>query len=52
MSKPLLTLNSWDAVGPQLGVSIITVFSSPCSAAGPAIIGAKMPLSFYRFEQL
>ena len=32
--------------------SIITVFSSPCSAASPTIIRAKMPFSLQRFQRL
>ena len=30
----------------------MTVFVSPCSAARPAIIRAKMPLSLHRFQRL
>ncbi len=32
--------------------SIITVFRSPCSAANPAIIRAKMPFSLHPFHRL
>ena len=32
--------------------SIITVFSSPCSAARPAIIRAKIPFPLQRFQRL
>ena len=38
--------------GATLVASIITVFFSPCSAARPAIIRAKMPLSLHRFHRL
>jgi hypothetical protein len=32
--------------------SIITVVFSPCSAANPAIIRARMPFSLQRFQRL
>ncbi len=32
--------------------SIITVFCSPCAAASPVIIRAKMPFSLQRFQRL
>lgn len=32
--------------------SIITVVSSPCSAASPAMMRAKTPLSLHRFQRL
>ena len=38
--------------GVRLLTSIITVFSSPCSAARPAISRATTPLSLHRFQRL